>query len=105
MLRRVKLGRCLDTLPERLALAKSTGLGHGEFLEPRGAGSVGETNATAAKAMGTRRHQRRGDRLSSPSAQRCETLLADVIMLSPFLDNRSKPESAKEARPAWQRLQ
>jgi DNA replication protein DnaC len=33
LLRRVKLGRCLDTLPERLALAKSTGLGHSEFLE------------------------------------------------------------------------
>jgi hypothetical protein len=28
-----------------------------------------------------------------------------VRMLPPFSDNRSKPESAKEARPAWQRLQ
>ncbi len=32
-LRRVKLGRCLDTLPERLALAATGGLGHAEFLE------------------------------------------------------------------------
>jgi hypothetical protein len=33
LLRRVKLGRCLDTLPERLALAHTGGLGHAEFLE------------------------------------------------------------------------
>jgi DNA replication protein DnaC len=33
VLRQVKLGRCLDTLPERLALAKSRNLGHAEFLE------------------------------------------------------------------------
>jgi len=33
LLRRVKLGRALDTLPERLALARSRSLGHGEFLE------------------------------------------------------------------------
>jgi len=33
LLRRVKLGRCVDTLPERLALARSRSLGHGEFLE------------------------------------------------------------------------
>jgi DNA replication protein DnaC len=33
LLRRVKLGRCLDTLPERLALAKARSLGHAEFLE------------------------------------------------------------------------
>jgi DNA replication protein DnaC len=33
LLRRVKLGRALDTLPERLALAKARSLGHGEFLE------------------------------------------------------------------------
>jgi DNA replication protein DnaC len=33
LLRRVKLGKCLDTLPERLALAKTNQLGHGEFLE------------------------------------------------------------------------
>lgn len=33
LLRRVKLGRCLDTLPERLALARSGAMGHAEFLE------------------------------------------------------------------------
>jgi DNA replication protein DnaC len=33
LLRGVKLGRCLDTLPERLALARSEALGHAEFLE------------------------------------------------------------------------
>ena len=33
LLRRVKLGKLLDTLPERLALAKTSGLSHGEFLE------------------------------------------------------------------------
>ena len=33
LLRQVKLGRCLDTLPERLALASTGGMGHAEFLE------------------------------------------------------------------------
>src|SRR5580700_12099573 len=33
LLRAVKLGRCLDTLPERLALAKQRDLTHAEFLE------------------------------------------------------------------------
>lgn len=33
LLRRVKLGRCLDTLPERLALAATSAMGHAEFLE------------------------------------------------------------------------
>ena len=33
LLRRVKLGRCLDTLPERLTLAHSQNLSHHEFLE------------------------------------------------------------------------
>jgi len=33
LLRRVKLGRCLDTLPERLALASTGGMCHAEFLE------------------------------------------------------------------------
>lgn len=32
-LRRLKLGRALDTLPERLVLAAKHGLGHAEFLE------------------------------------------------------------------------
>ena len=33
VLRQVKLGRCLDTLAERLAMAKARNLGHAEFLE------------------------------------------------------------------------
>jgi DNA replication protein DnaC len=33
LLRTVKLGRCMDTLPERLALAKQRNLSHHEFLE------------------------------------------------------------------------
>ncbi len=33
LLRQVKLGRCLDTLPERLSLARTGGMGHAEFLE------------------------------------------------------------------------
>ena len=33
LLRRVQLGRCLDTLPERLALARTGEMGHAEFLE------------------------------------------------------------------------
>jgi DNA replication protein DnaC len=32
LLRKVKLGRCLDTLPERLALARSNSLPHADFL-------------------------------------------------------------------------
>ena len=33
LLRRVKLGRCLDTLPDRLTLATTGQMGHAEFLE------------------------------------------------------------------------
>src|SRR5258708_947284 len=33
LLRRVKLGRCLDTLPERLAPAPTGGMGHAAFLQ------------------------------------------------------------------------
>ena len=33
LMRKLRLGRLIDTLPERLALAKSHGLGHTEFLE------------------------------------------------------------------------
>ena len=32
LLRRVKLGRCLDTLPERLTLARTQSLPHADFL-------------------------------------------------------------------------
>jgi hypothetical protein len=33
LLRRVKLGKTLDTLPERLTLARTSKLSHAEFLE------------------------------------------------------------------------
>lgn len=33
LLRRVKLGKTLDVLPDRLALARSSKLSHAEFLE------------------------------------------------------------------------
>ena len=47
-LRRVKLGRCLDTLPERLALASTGGLGHAEFLELVLADEVTRRETTSA---------------------------------------------------------
>ena len=33
LLRRLKLGRSLDTLPERLLLARQNSLGHADFME------------------------------------------------------------------------
>ncbi|MDP9464661.1 MAG: ATP-binding protein [Actinomycetota bacterium] len=48
LLRRVKLGRCLDTLPERLALAHTGGLGHAEFLELVLADEVSRRETTSA---------------------------------------------------------
>ena len=48
LLRRVKLGRCLDTLPERLALASTGGLGHAEFLELVLADEVTRRETTSA---------------------------------------------------------
>jgi DNA replication protein DnaC len=52
LLRQVKLGRCLDTLPERLALATTGGLGHAEFLELVLADEVSrrETSSAALRA-------------------------------------------------------
>lgn len=52
LLRRLKLGRCEDTLPERLALAKSRELGHAEFLELVFADEVTrrETSSAALRA-------------------------------------------------------
>ena len=55
LLRRVKLGKLLDTLPERLALAKTNQLGHGEFLELVLADEVTRRETTAdrrARAAG-----------------------------------------------------
>ena len=48
LLRRVKLGRALDTLPERLALAHSRGLAHAEFLELVLADEVTRRDTTSA---------------------------------------------------------
>jgi DNA replication protein DnaC len=48
LLRRVKLGRCLDTLPERLALARTGGMGHAEFLELVLADEVDRRERTSA---------------------------------------------------------
>lgn len=49
LLRRVKLGRCLETLPERLALARTGGLGHAEFLELVLADEVTRRETTSAQ--------------------------------------------------------
>lgn len=49
LLRRVKLGRCLDTLPERLALAHTGGMGHAEFLELVLADEVTRRETTSAE--------------------------------------------------------
>src|SRR4051812_13443147 len=48
LLRALKLGRCTDTLPERLALAKNDGLGHAEFLELVLADEVTRRETTSA---------------------------------------------------------
>ncbi len=49
VLRRVKLGRCLDTLPERLALARTASMGHAEFLELVLADEITRRDATSAE--------------------------------------------------------
>jgi DNA replication protein DnaC len=49
LLRRVKLGRCLDTLPKRLALAQTGGMGHAEFLELVLADEVTRRETTSAE--------------------------------------------------------
>jgi DNA replication protein DnaC len=48
LLRRVKLGRAMDTLPERLALASSRGLAHAEFLELMLADEVSRRDTASA---------------------------------------------------------
>ena len=48
LLRRVKLGKLLDTLPERLALARTNGLAHGEFLELLLADEVARRDTSSA---------------------------------------------------------
>ena len=52
LLRQVKLGRCLDTLPERLALATTGGLGHAEFLELVLADEVSRRETSSASLRG-----------------------------------------------------
>ena len=48
LLKRVKLGRCLDTLPERLTLASTGQMGHAEFLELVLADEVTRRETTSA---------------------------------------------------------
>ena len=48
LLRRVKLGKAIDTLPERLALARTGGMGHAEFLELVLADEVSRRETTSA---------------------------------------------------------
>ncbi|MGH3649118.1 MAG: IS21-like element helper ATPase IstB [Acidimicrobiia bacterium] len=48
LLRQVKLGQCLDTLPERLALAHTNALPHAEFLEMVLSDEVARRESTSA---------------------------------------------------------
>src|SRR3954465_8674395 len=48
LLRRVKLGRCLDTLPERLTPPRTGQMGHAEFLELVLADEVTRRETTSA---------------------------------------------------------
>jgi DNA replication protein DnaC len=48
LLRRLKLGRSLDTLPERLSLARQNSLGHADFLELVLADEVDRRDRTSA---------------------------------------------------------
>jgi len=52
LLRNLKLGRMLDTLPERLALAKTRSMGHAEFLELVLADEVTRRETTSAALRG-----------------------------------------------------
>jgi DNA replication protein DnaC len=54
LLRRVKLGRILDALPERLALARSSKLSHAEFLELVLADEVERRDRTSAALRATK---------------------------------------------------
>ena len=55
LLRRVKLGRCLDTLPERLTLARQQQLTHHEFLETLLADEVTRRDIQSALLRAPRR--------------------------------------------------
>jgi hypothetical protein len=60
LLHRVELGRCLDTLPERLALAHTAGMGHAEFLELVLADEVTRRETTSRGPACPRRRARPG---------------------------------------------
>ena len=61
-LRRLKLGQLVDTLPERLALAKTSKMSHAEFLQLLLADEVSRRDTTSAarkaKAAGLDRRMR-----------------------------------------------
>ena len=61
LLRRVKLGRCLDTLPERLTLARQQQLTHHEFLETLLADEVTRRDIQSALLRATDGRPRRVD--------------------------------------------
>lgn len=56
LMRRLKLGRLLDTLPERVALAKSNELGHLEFLEALFSDEVTRRDSSAAALRSKNAH-------------------------------------------------
>ena len=56
LMRRLKLGRLLDTLPERLALARSHHLGAGEFLEQLFSDEVCRRDAESAGLRARKAH-------------------------------------------------
>jgi DNA replication protein DnaC len=56
LMRRLKLGQVLDTLPERLALARQGGLGHLEFLEQLFSDEVQRRDATSAAVRARAAH-------------------------------------------------
>lgn len=56
LMRRLKLGQVLDTLPERLALARQHGLGHLEFLEQLLSDEVQRRDATSAAVRARAAH-------------------------------------------------
>lgn len=56
LMRRLKLGQALDTLPERAALARQHGLGHLEFLEQLFSDEVQRRDATSATVRARAAH-------------------------------------------------
>jgi DNA replication protein DnaC len=59
LMRRLKLGRLLDTLPERLALARTHNLGVAEFLEQLFSDEVQRRDASSAGLRSQRAHLER----------------------------------------------